>query len=91
MPTDYLALLRQGDAPAPETGAQKTDYLALLRQPPSPPTATPDTQPGGIEQAAREVTREMGAIERATVGLGRGLTLAGRGAKLAALAASVEF
>lgn len=92
MPTDYVALMRHGDnRPAPESGGAQTDYLALVRQPPPSPAAIPGDQPGGIDQAAQSVTQEMGAIERATVGFGRGLTLAGRGAKQAALAAAGAF
>ena len=82
MPTDYATLLR--GAPA------ETNYAALLRQAPAPSLAQAVNarDPSGIDDAARQVADEMGMGERALVGVGRGLTLAGRGLKQLGLEAA---
>lgn len=85
MPTDYAALLR--GAPA------ETNYAALLRQAPAPSLAQAVNarDPSGIDDAARQVADEMGMGERALVGAGRGLTLAGRGLKQLGLEAATAL
>lgn len=97
MAVDYYARLMgdQGSAPATPAATPSpapVDYYARLMQPQATQVSQPTPQlPHTLDQAAQEVTKDMGAIERATVGFGRGLTVAGRGVKQAALQAAGAF
>lgn len=98
MTVDYYARLMGGQgSTAPEPPPPTTpspapvDYYSRLMQQPAAQAPQPAANTSTIDQAAQSVTQDMGAIERATVGFGRGLTLAGRGVKQAALQAAGAF
>ncbi|MBE2224951.1 MAG: hypothetical protein IAF02_25645 [Anaerolineae bacterium] len=75
MPTDWASMLRAGREQV-TTQPQGIDWASMLRQPAAQAGPAPVSS---IEQAAQQVTDEMGTGERLLVGTGRGMMKAWRG------------